>query len=277
MFLNRFRLLLNAAPGDNGGGGAPASDPAPAAPAAPAQSTGLDFIPEAYRADPSLAKYKNADEFFKGYQNLQEMVGKKEIVQVNGIQIPKEDAAPEEWNSFYNSLGRPESADKYEFSDEVKVHEGLDLAEERKAVAEIAHSLGLTKKQAEGVFKAYADRSNTFFAKSQAQIENTFNDALITAFGKDSKTHFDLAKRGAKALDGGSNINLEEVTNPITLKALAKLGEYVGEDSFEKGGKSSFEDLVKQARELQLSDAYKSGDKETVRQVEDLYKKAYPN
>lgn len=285
----KFNLLNGEPDAANAGTGTPASQgtpantgtpaPAPSSGPTPAPaSSGLDFVPEAYRNDPSLSKYKTADEFFKGYQNLQKLVGQKEIVQVNGIQIPKEDAPQEEWDQYYNSLGRPESADKYEFSGEIKLHEGLNFEEEKEAVSKIAHTLGLSKKQAEGVFKAYAERSNTFFQKSQDQVIKNLNDALVEAFGKDgSQSNFEMAKRGAKALDGADKINLEDVINPVALKALAKLGEYVGEDSFEKGGNSSVDDLLKQAKELQMSEAYQRGDKAVYEQVTALYKQAYPN
>lgn len=257
----------------------PASTPASPAAAAPAseptpsQNSALEFIPEAYRNDPSFTKYKTQDEFFKGVQNLTKLVGQKQIVQ--GLQLPGENASEEEVSNFYKALGRPEASDKYTYAEDLKGYEGLDLDSEKKGFSEIAFQNGLTQKQADAVFKAYLERSNAQFGSRQEGVQKTFDETVKTAFGDNAKAGLDLAKKGAKVLGDADKINLEDVTNPLLLKALAKLGEDHGEDELITGGKESKESILEEAKRLQATPEYLRGDKAVVDKVAQAYKRVY--
>jgi hypothetical protein len=235
----------------------------------------LDFLPEAYRNDPSFLKYKSADELAKGFKNLEKFIGKKEVV--NGIQVPAEGASPEEMNDFYMQLGRPEAADKYALPDDIKFPEGSDLAAEKTLISSIAFDLGLSNKQAESLFKIYSEKTTETFKQTQEQATTAFYSAAEEAFGKDYRSNVELAKKGAKALGGADKLNLEDVSSPLLLKALAMLGKDVGEDNFEKGLSVGKESLLHEAKLLQSSPEYQKGDPQTVAKVVEMYKKAYPN
>lgn len=248
--------------------------PAPAA-STTAQAPDLSYLPESYRENPAFNKYKSQDEFFKGVENLQKLVGQKQIV--NGIQVPGENATPDEMNAFYSSLGRPESAEKYEFSKDIQLHEGLDLATEAKGISEIAFNLGLNKTQADGLMKAYAQMRNDLFQESETKVKETFDKALVTAFGTDFKESLALAKRGAKALGIADKLDQEGISsNPLVLKLCAELGKFTGEDSFENGKGDSNESLLEEAKRLMASPEYKS-DPKTQARVTEIFQKVYPS
>lgn len=243
-----------------------------------AQPSGLDFIPEAYRNDPSFSKYKSQDEFFKGFQNLTKMVGQKQIV--NGLQIPGETASEEEISNFHKALGRPEAADKYTFEENLQAYEGFDSDGAKKTISEVAFKLGFNQKQVSELYKAYVENSNAQFGKSQEAVKKTFDDNVKAVFGNNTRAGLDQAKRGAKALGVLDTLNLEDISDPLTLRALAKLGEFTGEDTFiEEPGTAAQtkEQLLAEARKIQASEEYRRGDKALHAQVEGMYKKAFPN
>lgn len=237
------------------------------------QPSGLEFLPEAYRNDPSFTRYKSAEELAKGFKNLEQFVGKKEIVQ--GLKVPGDDASPEEVNEFYKQLGRPEAADKYTLPEDVKLPEGFDLAQEKTLISGIAFELGLSNKQATALYKKYAEETTKNFTASQTEIQKTFDQAVKTAFGDDYKANLDLAKKGAAALGGADKLNLEEVSNPHLLKALAMLGKDRGEDSFENGSSASKESILEEAKRIQASPEYVRGDKAVIEKVQGMYKRVY--
>lgn len=245
------------------------------APQEPA-SNPFDFIPEDYKASEWASKYKTKEELFKGIDNMAKLVGKKQVV--NGIQAPNENSTPEEINAFYASIGRPEAAEKYAFSEDIKGYEGLDLAAEKAGFAEVAFQNGLSQKQADSIFKQFIELQNLEFNSKQEVVKQNFDQAVETAFGKDYQASLGLAKRGAKSLGIANTLDAEGLSaNPTVLKLCAELGKLVGEDSFESGASASKETTIDEALRLQKSVLYQKGDKETHRRVEQLYKKAYPN
>lgn len=255
------------------------STPAPAATGTPAQglsTPALEFIPESFRESAWAKKYSTPEEFFKGVDNMAKLIGQKEIINVQGIQKPGENATPEELNAFYSSLGRPESAEKYEFSPDIQVHEGLDLATAQKGISDVAFELGLNNQQTNGLMKAYAALRNQEFQATEAKVKETFDKAVVTAFGADFQGSLALAKKGAKALGIATTLDNEGLSaNPTVLKLCAELGKFTGEDSFEKGdGAESHETLLAEAKRLIASPEYKTDPKVQARTVE-IYKKVY--
>jgi hypothetical protein len=286
------RLMNQATDGGNGGGGAAgaggagtqgASTSGQAATggnAGQSQSSGAGeafaFVPESLRNEGWVNKYKTPEEFWKGVDSTIKMVGAKEIKQVQGIEVPGEKATDEDWAKFHQAIGRPEAADKYTYGDDLKAFEGMDMDAEKKGFSEAAFKMGLTQKQADGLFREYLNRATSMFSASQQKAQLKFDEALMQTFGNDHAKNLDLAKKGAKALSDGDKIVLEEISNPVTLKALAKLGEYVGEDSFHNDASttSSKDALIEEAKRIQKSPEYRTKP-ELWQQVNDIYKKVY--
>lgn len=249
----------------------PVTPPAPQIDVAPSP---LDFIPESYRQAPWVQKYKSPDDFFKGVDNMAKLIGQKQIVQ--GIVPPGENATEEDYNNFFNQIGRPESPDKYALP-EVELPEGFDLAGEKKVFSNLAHKAGLNQKQSEILFKEYAETIKQEFIKSEQESLKSFESAVKEAFPEDTAKGYELAKKAANTLGVGSK--LDEVglsKQPLVLQLLAKIGELTKEDSFVKpGSASSKETELEEARRLQKSPEYWK-DPAVQRRVEEIYKRAFP-
>lgn len=249
----------------------PTPNPAPN----PAPTTGLDFIPEAFRESSWAKKYTTSEDFFKGVDNMSKMMGQKQIVE--GIKPPGQDASDDDWGKFFNEIGRPESADKYALPDlEIP---GFDVKGEREMFTSMAHKNGLTQKQAEGLYKDYLNSVKDNLTKQTQDFQAKSQSAVKEAFGDNSQEGIALAKKGARAIGIADTLDQEGLSaNPLVLKLCAKLGELVGEDSRVDGNSSSSnESLLEEAIRLQKSSEYQNGDKATHRKVEEIYKKVYPN
>ena len=95
------------------------------APAPEVVSDWRSGLPEDVAGDPSLADIKDVSSLAKSYVHAQRMVGRDKV------SIPQEGAGEDEWNSFYDRLGRPE---KYEINkiirNSVHGYTGLDWISE---------------------------------------------------------------------------------------------------------------------------------------------------
>ena len=108
--------------------------------------------------------YTNADgscnmaELLKSYDSAQRYIG-------GAVKIPTEKSTPEEVAAFYAKLGRPESADKYDWQQP----EGIELKGEFfDGFKKAAHELGLTNKQLSGVLDGYTNIVKQIFSQKQA-------------------------------------------------------------------------------------------------------------
>jgi hypothetical protein len=177
---------------------------------------------------------ESADKVLTSYAELERMQGE-------ALRPPKDDAPPEEWNKFYSRLGRPETADKYEF----KRPEGLppdlpysdELAKTSKAWM---HEAGLNTKQAQRVhdgFVQYMAQQQTAQVEATKQAVESTHDVLVRDWGgpPDSeafKQKHALADRAARKLGivddlKGAGILLPDgsLTKPQIAKALAEIGQ----------------------------------------------------
>lgn len=102
-------------------------------------------VPEQYAEKPWAANVRSLDDMYSQFDNMQGLVGKKNI--------PGANATDEETQAFYNQL-RPETADKYELTlpDGVKAEINQD---EQNLYKQMFHDLGLTPKQANALFQGH--------------------------------------------------------------------------------------------------------------------------
>ena len=127
--------------------------PAPVVESAPVETTPDDWkqsLSEEVRDHASLKKYTSVENLAKGYINASSMLGKDKLVK------PSSD---DEWNDFYNDMGRPESHEGYKFTYAAEVPEGLQGYVEGRVESfkESAHKLGLTSQQADGLYTWYME------------------------------------------------------------------------------------------------------------------------
>lgn len=202
----------------------------------------LDSIPEDLRTESSFADINNVQDLARSYHNAQKMVGADKVA------IPGPNAEDSDWGVVYDRLGRPEDSKSYEFT----------FGEEQGSIAsddavieqfkETAYGIGLSKKQAEGIFNWY----NGLAVESSQQIETGLSDrrrdaeeALQKEFGNAYNQRLELAQRIAREFGGDEGVQLLEETglgnDPTVIKMFAKIGMAMSEDNIAVGtGNSSF-------------------------------------
>lgn len=152
-------------------------------------------IPAEYQEKPYIKELlKNKEpgkELFKQFDGLQSKLGQS-------ITVPGDDAPEEDWSKFYEKT-RPKSHDEYNFGplelgdDKKELADAFnnELAAEKQAeIKKIMHEEGLTKRQAERVYKRVQEfRAKEFgdlhveYATHQARLDNEFKSLAEKAWG----------------------------------------------------------------------------------------------
>lgn len=196
-------------------------------------------LPEQLREAPFFAKAENLESVVTEITHAAAHMG-------NSIRIPGEDASDDDRvaarqkvlerfpdlilrpnddnaNDFYNSLGRPESHDKYEFTPP----EGQELPEDLSKFAEAAHEAGLTQKQYNSVLSAVLGD----VYKNQEIAQNQQNDemkALQGEWGAAFEGKVNTVKnflRLSKAPEGILDLVENDAMSPTEIKWLLGLAE----------------------------------------------------
>ena len=120
---------------------------------APAKDIPLSeiYLPDDIRNDPSIKDMKDVTSLAK------RMIASEKLVGADKVVIPGKDATAEQWSEVYNKLGRPASADSYNLEHVPDMPEGIIDDDKVSGYGGIAHELGLTTKQANGVFQWYQE------------------------------------------------------------------------------------------------------------------------
>lgn len=187
----------------------------------------LEFVQNKGWKDPASA--------IESYRNLESKFGADRAGRT--VVLPGENASDDERAEFYNRLGRPETADKYEIS----VPEGMG-DEYAGWAREQFHKLGLTAAQA----KALTDANNEYVAaakQKQAEAETAKAqqelEALKGEWGAAFESKIEAGKKAVKAfgLDETVLEGLESRTGAAgLLKFMAEVGAKLGEDSYVDDG-----------------------------------------
>ncbi len=182
-------------------------------------------LPEDMRAWEEVTKAETKEDFYKWVGEARSHLG-------SSIRVPGEDAGKEDWAAFndklikkvptlmhspnpeddesmkqvFKSLGHPEKADDYTYGE----HEGInkEAADSFKA---IAHPLGLTAKQYDGVVEGMTKAQNE--ARDAAELfHKESHEALSKEWGADYNRRMSVATTIAKLTDAPENVQklLEE-------------------------------------------------------------------
>jgi len=147
--------------------------------------TWYDQLPTDMRNDPNITKYQSLEEFTKASRELVSKLGKDKVV------IPTENSTDAEKAEFYNKLGRPEEADKYQTPD-FKMPEGMERSDDTiNAYKQKAYQLGLNQKQ----YEALLDMQNEMTTA-------TFNKEVETINKMAATTETELRKDWGAAYEG---------------------------------------------------------------------------
>lgn len=252
--------------------------------------SGLD---EGLRMDPSLADIKDVNSLAKSYVHAQRMVGRDKI------SIPQEGATEEDWNNFYNRLGRPE---KYEINtDDIKYPENFPINENienlKDSLFDLYHKTGLTNAQANAMHNGLMQQLINDFEEAEgvnAAQRETWKNELHKDFGRAYDQQVELAQRAAREFGGDEVINWLEQSgmgdNPMLVKMFAKIGSKISESTANTGaGINSFaltpdaarQEIARLQRDPVFMKQYSStemdGHREAIEKMQSLFEFAYPD
>jgi hypothetical protein len=203
-----------------------------------AEANWKDALPEEVREDPSMEAIQTVDNLAKSYVNAQKMIGTDKIM------VPNKYAEENEWNDVFKKLGLPEKPDDYDINFTETEDFDKDFFSNFKNAA---HGAGILPKQAQKLFDWYTETNTQLINDYQTQREVTekqATDNLKSEWG----SAYDSKLKAAQAAvnhygDDGLTSFLDETglgNNPNLIKAFAKMGESLSEDSFTDGNSNKF-------------------------------------
>ena len=241
-------------------------------------------IPETFKDSP-VGKYKTVGELAKGYTEATKLIGAK------GVILPSEKATPEEYDKFYNTLGRPEKPDGYKLSPLENLHPELKVTPETEAgFKSLMHKHGISAKQADGLYKEYFGMISQSLTKrdegmmtSKHQAETALRQEWGAEYGNNLAKSQKLIEKfgGPDAREAFGELG----NNPVVLKVLAKIAKNFSEDGFVKGNEvksSEISDAKSKitAMMLDANSPYNKtgvGHEEAIVEMRRLHEIAYPN
>lgn len=178
-------------------------------------------------------KFTRPDALAKSYATLEKQIGAK------GVIIPGPNATDAERAAYYKALGRPDTPEGYEFKKPDRIGEREIPAEawdeaRSKKWQTFFHELGVSKDQASKIVeRALLDRmedSDGITANIKqaqelgiAELKKVWGDANFD-------TNVAAARRAALQFGGDELVNHPALGNdPVLIKALAKIGQAMGE------------------------------------------------
>lgn len=232
---------MSDAPIDGGQGTLPPSPPAgappapadpPAPPAAPVPwLPGADDLTVGYVQNKG---WKEPSQMLDSYRGLEKLMGADRAGHT--VTIPKEGAPPEEWNAFYNRLGRPTEAAGYK----LQVPDGAPKEFAEAASAKM-HELGLPQKMGEALGAWWNEWAQTTNQQQmqQAQDQAANEDRELRAeWGKAFDQEVVKAQAAARGLgvDEKAINALQQVLGyKATMQFFNKIGSKIGEPDFATG------------------------------------------
>lgn len=152
-----------------------------------------------YANNPNFTKYKTVKDFASGYESLVSRLG-------TAVNIPNQYSTQEQIDEFYNKLGRPESADNYQFQD--KLPEGFEIDEKLDAsYRDLAYQIGLTSTQAQKLRDFYNSAVEAAYLGNQKEVQTRLAQAheqnvneIKEMWGGDYKAKTKIAMNTARAV-----------------------------------------------------------------------------
>ena len=196
-----------------------------------------------YAQNPNFNKYSTVKAFAEGHEALLSKLG-------TSVTIPTEMSTPEQWNEFYTKLGRPESADKYAFEDNLP--EGLEIDEKLDAdYRALAFDIGLTSNQAQKLRAFYNSAVETAYKANQKDVQTRLAEATEKAvaeikdmWGADYKAKTKIAMNTARSVLSQATLDYLDATglgnNPKLIKDFYELSKRLSGDSHFVDGEKAY-------------------------------------
>lgn len=233
--------------------------------------------------------WKSQKDALQSAWNLEKLLGADKAG--NAVVIPKEGDA-DAWNAFYERLGRPQTPNDYKFN----LQEGDEESEIGQWFRDQAHKLGLNQQQAAALFEGFDQLMGSQAEQSQADLAAKAQQEMTELkreWGQAFEDNIMAGRKAARQFDLG-----EETLNKIEdalgtkgmLELMAKIGNSIGEHSFETGtNRAGGFGLTPAAAKQQIAelqadsqfqaaylDAQHVGHKEAVQKMQRLQQAAYP-
>ena len=228
-----------------------------------------EWLPEEFKEDAAVNKFKEPVELVKAYKEAQSFIGQS-------IRIPSENAGEADINAFREKLktkipslvdakdekglarafGVPEKAEEYTISEEAKFSEA-----ETKAFRERAQALGLSKKQADVALKAELEartKAATAVKENLAAVEKEWGAGTKERLDKIATVaeRFGFDKEWVQGVrDGKVPLN---ALNPFykMMSAIGAEGGELGKNNSSTSSKPTPEEAERQLAELSKNPAF---------------------
>lgn len=202
-----------------------------------ATSDWRDSLPADVKTNPTMAKFTTAEGLAKSYINLEKQFGADKIV------IPK-DGDNDGWAKAFDALGRPADPAKYDFKT-VELPAGMeyDKGLEDK-FRPVAHNLGLSQKQAQGMRDWFAAQQGEAFTGATQQHAQE-REAATNELKRELGAAYDGTAKAAEAallqFAGKDVVDTMKknglINDPFMIKVFGKIGrETLGEDKLKASG-----------------------------------------
>lgn len=186
-----------------------------------------------------LTQFATISDLGKAYVDLE---GKSK----NAVAVPGEGATEQQVRDFYTKLGCPAKPEDYKF-ERPTLPDGMEYdAESEKFFRELAHKEGVSGKALNALYAAYNAQQVKAFQQMQEAADKAKADAatsLKAEWGDGFKTKMVLAERAVLRFGGDAlktELNESALGNhPALAKALAAIGEAMGDDKVLTGGGGS--------------------------------------
>jgi len=243
----------------------------------------LKGLPEDIRENSHLTRYKSPEEAARGLIEAQNFISSSRPT------VPKEDAPPEEWDKFYNSLGRPEKPEGYKIAKPENLPEGFAYSEEIDQQWQVwAHQAGLTAKQFTAIREAYLTANVANFKEvleQQGQREKQVTEVLEKEWKGKYRENLDLARKTAQRYiqDGADWEALAFALNndERLVRIFCRMGQDLSEDTLRGGGTGRLQTSFKNQAEAKTAELiqidYRKEPqryKDVKAEVDELFKKA---
>jgi len=214
----------------------------------------IDKIPEAYRENPNVSKYKSQEDFMNGHLSLVKKVGEK------GLSLPEKNSSDDDMQDFYSKIGRPEKAEDYTkwVGETVEDAEGnqvqtFQFEESReKDFNDFSHSIGLRDEQRLKMMDYYSGMTmqmqDDMLNVQQDVAEKTQND-LRKEWGDDYGHKMQDVQATVKNLGILDDLNeLGLGNNYNAIKMVESISKKIGESGIKginQTPSSNFDDRIK--------------------------------
>ena len=202
----------------------PVETPAEVASGSGSRSEFLQQLPEEIRDHPSLQSINDVGNLGLSFVNAQRLIG------ADKIPLPK-NPTEDDLNNIYTKLGKPEQPSGYE----IKADGQILTEEDVNTYTDIAHKLGLSKTQANGILDYYRSsiqQTTEAMSKDAQQQKQQIEQNLKAEWGADYDAKVNQANRAVADIAGQDLLDmvLQDGTkvgnHPAFIKAFASFADF---------------------------------------------------